>query len=142
MFGRSKTDKAKGSAGFAAALAKDRKFRKELLSALGHGTLAQRRAARKIGFFATARRLNADPKIRRELKRMVTSLEKAWTRVEKKRSHKRRNLLLLVGIGGAAAAASKPEVRSKVTGALPGKTLGGGTTPRTIEQSIEVNVPV
>jgi uncharacterized membrane protein len=140
MFGRSTTDKAKDSAGFAASLAKDKKFRKELMSAISHGTLAQRRAQRKIGFFAVATRLGNDPKIRRELKKMASSLDKAWTRVEKKRSHKLRNFLLLLGIGGAAAAATRPEVRNRVTGAVP--SVGGGTSPRTIDASLEVDAPV
>jgi uncharacterized membrane protein len=146
MFRKSKTtvlkDSAASASDFATSLAKDKKFRKELLSAVSHGTLAQRRAARKVGFYAAMLRLKNDPKLRREVNRMVSSLDKAWARVEKKRSHKLRNTLLLVGIGGAAAAAaSKPQVRNKVTGAMP-TNVGGGTSPRTIDASIEVNVPV
>src|SRR5256885_13780878 len=112
MFRRSKTSKLKDSAAsaseFAAALAKDKKFRKELLSAVSHGTVAQRRAARKVGFYAAMLRLKNDPKLRREVNKMVSNLDRAWARVEKKRSHKARNLLLLLGIGGAAAAAASP----------------------------------
>jgi uncharacterized membrane protein len=141
MFKSSKTKDAKS---FASSLAKDKKFRKELLSAVKHGTVAQRRAARKVGFYSAMLRLKNDPKLRREVNKMVSSLDKAWGRVEKKRSHKRRNFLLLVGIGGAAAAAaSRPQVRSKVTGAVPSSTPSfGGTSPRTIDESIEVDVPV
>jgi uncharacterized membrane protein len=142
MFGRSKTaalkDNAASASEFASSLAKDKKFRKELMSAISHGTLAQRRAQRKIGLFALATRLGNDPKIRRELKKMANSLDKAWSRVEKKRSHKLRNFLLLLGIGGAAAAATRPEVRNKVTGAVP----TGGTAPRTIDASLEVHAPL
>jgi uncharacterized membrane protein len=145
MFQKSKTtvlkDSAASASDFASSLAKDKKFRKELLAAVSHGTLAQKRAARKVGFYAAMLRLKNDPKLRREVNKMVSSLDKAWARVEKKRSHKLRNTLLLVGIGGAAAAAaSKPQVRNKVTGAVP--SVGGGTSPRTIDASIEVNVPV
>jgi uncharacterized membrane protein len=144
MFRKSKTTALKENAAsaseFASALAKDKKFRKELLSAISHGTLAQKRAARKIGFFAAMMRISNDPKLRRELNKMVASLDKAWARVEKKRSHKLRNLLIALGIGGAAAAAaSRSEVRNKVTGSMP---KSGGTSPRTIDESIEVNVPV
>src|SRR5919199_5401896 len=67
---------------------------------------------------------------------MVTSLDRAWSRVEKKRSHKLRNTLLVVGGVGGAAAAALP---------LRKKILGGGNsgiTPRTIDASLEVNVPV
>ncbi len=117
---------------FANSLARDKKFRKELISAISHGTIARRRAARKIGFPAAVGRLTSDPKLKRELNKVVKSLEKAWARVERKRSHKLRNsLLVLVGAGGAAAAAF-PKVRNRLS----------GTTPRTIEESIEVNVPV
>ncbi len=141
MFQRSRTtalkDNAASATEFASSLAKDKKFRKELLSAISHGTLAQRRAARKVGFFAAATRLGSDPKLKRELNKMVASLDKVWSRVDKKRSHRLRNFLLILGIGGGAAAAAMPQVRKKVTGQLP-----LGTTPRTIEESLEVNVPV
>jgi uncharacterized membrane protein len=140
MFEQSKTAKLKDSAAsasdFAASLAKDRKFRKELLSAISHGTTAQRQAARKIGFYAAMLRLKKDPMLRREVNRMVSSLDKAWGRVERKRSHKLRNtLLVLGGIGGVVAVAVP--LRKKVS-------LGGvgGTSPRTIDESIEANVPV
>jgi uncharacterized membrane protein len=143
MFEQSKTAKLKDSAAsasdFAASLAKDRKFRKELLSAISHGTTAQRQAARKIGFYAAMLRLKKDPMLRREVNRMVSSLDKAWGRVEKKRSHKLRNtLLVLGGIGGVVAAAVP--LRKKISmGAMGGV---GGTSPRTIDESIEANVPV
>jgi len=141
MLKRSRTaalrDNAASASEFATSLAKDKKFRKELLSAISHGTIAQRRASRKLGFVAAVTRLGTDPKLKRELNKMVASLDKVWSRVEKKRSHKLRNFLLIVGIGGGAAAAAMPKVRNKLTGQLP-----LGTTPRTIDESIEVNVPV
>ena len=141
MLKRSRTaalrDNAASASDFASSLAKDKKFRKELLSAISHGTIAQRRASRKLGFVAAATRLGSDPKLKRELNKMVASLDKVWSRVEKKQSHKLRNFLLIVGIGGGAAAAAMPKVRNKLTGQLP-----LGTTPRTIDESIEVNVPV
>jgi uncharacterized membrane protein len=152
MFGRSKKTAVKDSAAavmdgavtateFASALAKDKKFRKELISALSHGALAKRRAARKIGFFAAMTRLSDDPKLGRELRKMVDGFDKAWSRVEKKRSHKLRNFLIVLGVGGAAAAAaSRKEVRAKVRHALPTK-VGSGSTPRTIDESIEAKVP-
>ena len=146
MFDRSKTTALKDSAAsaseFAASLAKDKKFRKELLSAISHGTIAQRRAARKIGFYAAMLRLKQDPKLRREINRMVSSFDKAWSRIERKRSHKLRNFLIVAGVGGAAAAvASRREVRNKLTGSMP-STNFGGTAPRTIDESLELNVPV
>ena len=110
MLKRTKTKALKNSAAsvteLATALAKDRKFRKQLASALGHGVLARRRAARRIGFTAAVARLSGDPKLRLELRSMVKNFDKAWARVQKKRSHKLRNSLLVVaGVGGAAAVA-------------------------------------
>ncbi len=67
---------------------------------------------------------------------MSQSLEKAWSRVERKRSHKLRNTLIVLGVGAGAAAAVAPARRL-----LRGK-VNGGTTARAIEESIEVNVPV
>jgi uncharacterized membrane protein len=138
MFGRSRTavlkDKATSATELGSALAKDKKFRKELVSAISHGTLARRRAARKIGFLAAATRLVGDPKLKQELNKMMSSLDKVLHRVEKKQSHKLRNTLLVLGGVGGAVAAAIP-LRKK----LPAL---GGTTPRTIDASIEVNVPV
>src|SRR5881397_1387941 len=136
MFKRTKTKALKDNAvsvtELATALAKDRKFRKKLASALGHGVIARRRAARRIGFTAAVARLSGDPKLRLEVRSMAKNLDKAWTRVQKKRSHRLRNsLLALVGIGGAAAAAFPAR-----------KRLARRSSPRTIEASVDVGVPV
>jgi uncharacterized membrane protein len=130
-------ENAASAADFATALAKDRIFRKELLSAVSHGAIARRRAVRRIGFVAAVARLSADPKLRKELRKMTRNLENAWGRVEKKRSHKVRNsLLVAAGVGGVAVAAMKARRNG-----MP-KVDFAGTTPRTIDESIEVNVPV
>jgi uncharacterized membrane protein len=147
MFGTTKTEKLKDQAGsaseFAAALAKDQKFRRELLEAVGHGVTARRRAARRMGLVAVAGRLAADERLRREVRQMTKNLEKAWGRVERKRSHKLRNTLIVVGVTGAAAAVAFP-VRKRLSRSSSNGGFGGAatTTPRTIEESIEVGVPV
>ncbi len=136
MFTRTKTqaikNKAAGATDLTTALARDKKFHKQLLSALSHGTIARRRAARRLGFMAAVSRLSTDHKLRNELRKMTKNLEKAWTRIEKKRSHKLRNSLLVVAGTGGAVAAALPQVRKRLM----------ATRPRTIEESIEVNVPV
>jgi uncharacterized membrane protein len=146
MFRRGKREMAKekavSGADFAVALAKDKKFRKELTSALGHGVSARRRAARQIGVTALVSRIAADKELRRQLRQMARNAQSAWTRVEKKRSHRLRNSLILVGAGGAAAAAAVPQVRSAVLRRFGGVPAPGSSTPRTITESIEVGVPV
>ena len=139
MFGRTKTqavkDHAATSKEFALALSRDKKFRKQLLSAIGHGAKAKRRAAKRVGFLAAATRLANDKQLRRELERMTKNLQHAWTRVEvkQKRSHKLRNTMLVLG-GGAAAAGAALKLR--------GKQSANGTGISTIDESIEVEVPV
>src|SRR5207237_1233878 len=83
MFRRSKTTvlkkKAANGKDLAAALAQDKKFRRQLLSAIGHGAVARRRAASRVGFVAAVSRLSADEKLRRELGQMPGKLDRAAT---------------------------------------------------------------
>ena len=71
---------------------------------------------------------------------MSEGLQNAWTRVEKKRSHKLRNLLIVVAGIGAAVAAVAPKSRKRVP--KLGGVVSGSPIPRTISESIEVDVPV
>jgi len=131
-------EKAASGKELAVALAQDKKFRKELISAIGHGRVARRRAARQRGLVAAAGRLAADQRLRRELRQMTQNLQRALTRAEKKRSHRLRNVIVLAGAGGVAAVAV-PRARRWLSGGALGRR---GNTPRTIEESIEVGVPV
>jgi uncharacterized membrane protein len=139
MFRRSRTtvlkEKAASGKDLAVALAQDKKFRKQLLTAIGHGAVARRRAASRIGFVAAVSRLSADPKLRGELRQMMENLQRAVTRAEKKRSHRLRNSVIIVGAGGAVAAI--PQSRRWLVG-----LVGGGSGVRTITESIEVGVPI
>jgi uncharacterized membrane protein len=144
MLRRTKTkallDNAASGKDLALALSRDKKFRKQLLSAVSHGTIAKRRARRKIGLTALATRLAADKQLRRELSKMSMNLKGAWGRVEKKRSHRVRTTLLVLG-GGAAAVGlvqSRGWMRDRVSGRGGGKSSGA----RTIDEAIEIEVPV
>jgi uncharacterized membrane protein len=106
---------------------------------MGHGVAARRRVARRIGLLAAIGRMSDDAKLRGGLRKAGTSLDEAWSRVQKKRSHRLRNVLIVVGAGGAAAAAALPQSRRRLV-ALVRKP--SETTPRTITESIEVDVPV
>jgi uncharacterized membrane protein len=142
MFGRTKTDFVKDNAAsgknLALALSRDKKFRKQLVSAIGHGASARRKAAKRVGMTAAAARLAADKDLQRELKTMTKNLQSAWTRVEKKRSHKLRNTMLVLGGGALAAGAVK--FRERLTGSMPSSANGSGIS--VIDQTIEVEVPV
>src|SRR4029079_8671846 len=100
MFGRSKKqaamDHAATTKDFAVALARDKKFRKQLVSALGHGAKAKRRARSRVGMTAAATRLATDRQLRSELQRMASDLQSAWTRVEAENErHKLRHTRLI-----------------------------------------------
>ena len=140
MFTRTKKDKARGQVGLASELAQDRKFRRQLLKAAGHGAAAKRRAERRVGFFSVTRRLATDEKLRGEVRQMTEHLQKAWTRVEKKRSHKLRNTIFVVGAGGIVAAV--PKARQFVVERFSGVPAFGPSIPRTLDETIEVGVPV
>jgi len=121
---------------FAAQLARDKKFRKQLSSAAKHGSRAKQRVMRQIGSLSLVRRLATDAELRAEVQQMTDDLQAAWERVQSKRnrSHGLRNTLLLAGLGGTALVLRK-RLASK-------PSFSGGTTPRVIESSIEVAVPV
>jgi uncharacterized membrane protein len=144
MFGRSKTqamkDHAATSKDVALALSRDKKFRKQLTSAIGHGAKAKRRASSRVGLTAAAVRLATDEQLRNELQTMARDLQNAWSRVEDKqrRSHKLRNMVLVLG-GGAAATAGAMKLRDRLTGS---HSSNGSLSASTIDESIEVGVPV
>ena len=140
MFGRSKTEQVRAGAEDGAAiardLARDKKFRKEIAAAIRHGATARERARSRVGFVAMLNRLATDEELRNEVKEVTAHLQKARARLEKRRSHKLRNTLLLAG--GASAVAAVPKTREffarRATTVTPG--------PRTVRASIEVDVPV
>jgi len=99
----------------AAQLARDKKFRKQVVAAVTHGAAARRRARSRVGLAAAASRLATDGQLRKELRGMTDELRHAWSRVEKKRSHKlRTTALVLAGVGIVAAAA--PRVKELLAG--------------------------
>jgi uncharacterized membrane protein len=134
-------DSAVDAKQLATDLATDPKFRKKLRSALGHGAAANKRVRSRIGLAAAAARLAADEQLRNELRQMTRDLRDAWGRVERKRSHKFRNFLLLLVGGGVVAVAALPKTRQWLSSRL-GAATGTGVMARVIDEAIEVDVPV
>jgi uncharacterized membrane protein len=117
-------------------LARDKTLRKQLIGAAKHASRAKQRTVRQFGSLNLLARLAADAELRAEVERMTADLQAAWQHVQTKRttSHHLRNTLLLAGLGGAALALRKRGA------SMP--SFGDGTSPRVIESSIEVDVPV
>jgi hypothetical protein len=107
MLGRTKPlDSVKENAEIAARLARDKKFRKQLISAIGHSAKARRTVRSRTSLVPVVARLASDRALRAELESAVDDLRKAWGRVQRKRSHKGRNVALAaVAVAGAAAVA-------------------------------------
>ena len=141
MLERSRTagvrEQAVAATRLAAQLARDRKFRKQLIGIAKHGLRAKQRVVRQIGLVSLAARLATDAELRAEMQQMTRDLRAAWERLQVKRtrSHGLRNTLLVAGLGGGVALALRKRGTS-----VP--KFSGGTTPRVIESSIEVAVPV
>jgi hypothetical protein len=99
----------------AAQLAHDKKFRKQVVAAVTHGAAARRRARSRVGIAAAAGRRASDGQLRKELRGMTEELRHAWSRVEKKRSHKLRTTALVLA-GAGIAAAVVPRVKELLAG--------------------------
>jgi uncharacterized membrane protein len=135
-------ENALDAADLAAQLAADRKFRRQLLAAIGHGYAAQQRARSRLGLVAAARGLAGDEQLRDQLRQMSGELQAARARVERKRSHWLRNSLLILAGAGGAAAAVMPQTRRWIAARVGNLGGGAGVRPRTVQAEIEVEVPV
>ena len=132
----------------------DEKTRARVMAAVTAALLARQRARRQAGMVGLALRLGSDPVLREQLVEVATQLRKAQRRVERTRSHKLRNsLFVLAGFGAASAAVAVPAVRERVLKLVKkgkgsvesgfGAATGfGGSTPATVSEEIEVEVPV
>jgi uncharacterized membrane protein len=145
MFRRSKTaglkDGVASSVDLGTALARDKQFRKEIVSAVAHAAAARERAASRVGVTAAAVRLATDEALREELSEMIDNLRSAWGRLEKKRSHRMRNTFLVLFGAGTVAAVALPQVRRRVAQNMP-SWVPRMRRARVIEETIDVGVPV
>jgi uncharacterized membrane protein len=138
MFGRKQAVEAvEAMAPYAEQLAEDRKLRDRLGAAIAHGAAARQQAQRNRGVGGTIMRLSTDRELHGHVVQMLDELRGLQRRAQRKRSHKLRNTLLVLG-GAGAAVALVPQLRSRV--------FGGGTEapagPTTIEEQLELDVPV
>lgn len=110
---RSRKENVKASAyALALQLAQDRKFRNGLISAIYHATAAGQRTRRDLGLRSTVVGLAADDTLLNELRSARRDLKQAYGRLEaKRRTHKLRNVLVLVALASLAAV---PQVRARL----------------------------
>jgi hypothetical protein len=126
MFRRSRKDKVMDSATslseLATKLAGDKKFRKQVRSAVEHGSAVRARTRGSRGVGDAARRFMNDQALQAELRRTRDELENAYSRLGavQRRGRARRVMLVL----GAASAAAIPQVRSRVRAVVSGAPGG------------------
>ena len=129
----------------------DEKLRQRLIAAVIAGAAARRRAKRQAGLAGLVRRLEAERVLRAQVTQAVAQLQRVSGRAPKKRSHKRRNLVLFL-TGAGMIVAALPNVRSavaaKVRGAgddwQPGGDALGGfepSQPASEESELAAEVP-
>jgi uncharacterized membrane protein len=141
-------DAAEGLKRYGGDVVADEKLRERLLAALAAGVGAQRRATRQTGVTGTVRRLAGDPVLRAQLTQMLLQLQKARQRVERRRSHKLRNsVLVLAGFGAASAAVAVPAVRDRILGVVGDVrqkvgAAGSASAPTTVTEEIVVEAPL
>jgi uncharacterized membrane protein len=128
-------------------LAKDDKLRERLAAAIVAGAAARNRVRKQAGFTGLARRLAGDPVLRAQLVEMAVALQAVQKRAKKSRSRRLRNtILFLTGVGMTVAAV--PTLREKATAIMRSRrdqwtpSAWSGPKPATIEEEIEVAVPV
>jgi uncharacterized membrane protein len=135
-------DAAEAVVDYVDPLARDEKLRQRLAAAIVAGAAARNRMRRQTGLTGFARRLASDPVLHAQLAEMAAALQAAQRRAKRARSHRLRNTILF-SAGVAMTVAAVPAVRDKVTSLVRGRRdQWGSVSPATIEEQIEVAVPV
>jgi hypothetical protein len=113
-------------------LAGDKRFRRQLRSAIEHGTRASDRARSSLGLTGVLNRLVSDQALLTEVRRARRDLERAYGRLDAQRSRRRLRALALLALASLAAA---PALRDRLPTAVGRLTKRGGAapTPRRLE---------
>ena len=138
MSGRTKVaGLRKGVGKLVVQLVGDVEVREQLLDAAKHGLRAKQRTDKQVGLLSLAERLTSDTELRAEVDKMARHLQvvRQGLRTKRTPSHRLRNTLLLASFGGGVAFALRKRGTSMTN-------LGGANTPRVLEATIEVDVPV
>jgi hypothetical protein len=95
---------------YAQEVVRDERLRADMQAAIEHGAKASGRVMKDIEAGGVSTRLAADKKLRKNLRAMLDDLDSVGRRMRRKKSHRARNVLLVLA-GGAAALVALPKVR-------------------------------
>jgi hypothetical protein len=105
---QSQLDKTKASLrevlSYADSVVRDEALRAHLIAAAGHGAEMSDRLKKDVDGDGIMKRLANDRKLRKELRAAIDDLDNAGDRLRRKRSHRVRNIILIVAGAGAVAA--------------------------------------
>jgi hypothetical protein len=116
-------DALREAASYTDEIIRDERLRSDVRSAFGHGAVATDRVRADIGATNIASRLAADKKLRKNLRALLDDVESASERVQRKRTHRVRNVLLIVA-GTGAAVVAVPNARRWVADRIPSQNGG------------------
>lgn len=116
---RSRTDQIKDALleaiSYASDLMQDERLRSDVRSAYSHGAVATERVREDIGTERMMSRLATDKKLRKHLRALVDDLDSASERLQRRRSHRVRNAIVILAGTGAAVAVIVPNARRWMT---------------------------
>lgn len=95
-------------------IVRDERLRADMKAAIDHGAEASNRVKKAIATDGVTTRLAADRKLRRNLRAMLDDLDDAGGRMRRKKTHRVRNVLIMLA-GGVAAFLAAPKVRPWLT---------------------------
>ena len=114
----SQMDKARetlrGVISYADELIRDERLRADLQSAAAHGAKAGDRVKTDMESDGVTARLASDKKLRKHIRALLDSLDSASERVRRKKSHRVRNVLLVVA-GASTVLAVIPGLRHRLS---------------------------
>jgi uncharacterized membrane protein len=139
--GKRQMEKVNAVVKYADDLLRDERLRSDVRSAVGHGAGATRRVRKISGPSRVAQQLTADHELRENLRALLEDVDRVGGRVRRRTSHRLRNLLLVAG-GSGAVLAAVPSARRWAARHLSVVDEGANPLAATVEQTIEVDVPV
>jgi hypothetical protein len=122
---RSQMDKLRDSVRDAVAyldeVARDEQVRADVRAAIDHGAQARDQIRKDIGEGSIATRLANDRKLRKKVRAMLDDIDSAGDRIRRRKRHRLRNALVLLGSVGAIAAVV-PKMRRWIADRMTGES--------------------
>jgi hypothetical protein len=109
VFRKSRMERAhemlKSAASYTEDVLRDEQLRSDIRSAAGHAAVAAERVRQNSGLSEFAARVERDSQLRKNLRSLLDDLDSAGERVRRKKRHRVRNALLIIGGSGVTLAA-------------------------------------